>query len=307
MKCVYIYNPNSGNGKVLKYKDFILSSLREKFGEVEEMPTTKAGDASIYSKNACGKYDYLFVSGGDGTLNEVINGMGEAENKPIIGYIPTGTVNDVARSLKIPFSIKKAVKNILEGEPFEHDIFKVNDRYGIYVCCTGLFTSSSYATTQNVKKRLGKIAYFFKGAKDVFTARPVCVTLKTQNETISQKCALVLILNSRSTAGFLLNKNASLNDGVVEVVLIHSHDKKVKLSDIIRTANIFAFGLDRHKTSKHITYRLLKNFTMQVDDGAIINLDGEKTSSGTFDFSVINKGVKIIVPKQKKKVRNNEK
>lgn len=299
MKCVYVYNPESGNGKIIKSKNYILKTLREKFGEVEELPTTKAGDACEYAKNACGKYDYFFVSGGDGTLNEVINGMGESESKPIIGYIPTGTTNDIARSLNIPRSIKGAVKNIVNGGVYEHDIFKVNNRYGIYVCCTGLFTASSYRASRKDKKRLGKLAYFVDGVKDVFTAKPVTVELSSTGETIKEQCALILILNSRSTAGFLLNRKAQLDDGVVEVVLVHAHKDKVLLSDICRTMGIFALGLNNYKKSKHITYRVLSDFSMKVDDSAIINLDGEKTGAGTFDFKVINKAVKIIVPKKK--------
>ena len=299
MKCIYVYNPESGNGKILKNKSYILSRLREKFGDVEERPTTKAGDASIFAKEACGKYDYFFVSGGDGTLNEVVNGMGESENKPIIGYIPTGTTNDIARSLHIPLKIKKAVSNIVNGVAYEHDIFKVNNRYGIYVCCTGLFTASSYRAKREVKKRMGKMAYFFDGVKDVFHAKPVSVELETENETIKQKCALILILNSRSTAGFLLNKSTQLDDGVVEVVLIHSHENKVTFSDVCRTAGIFAFGLNKYKKNKHVTYRVLDKFTMNVDDSAIINLDGERTGAGKFDFTVVPKAVKIIVPASK--------
>lgn len=301
MKSVYVYNPESGNGSVIRNKNYILKKLREKFGDVEEMPTTKAGDACEYAKNACGKYAYFFVSGGDGTLNEVINGMGEAEDKPIIGYIPTGTTNDIARSLYIPRTVKGAVKNIVNGAVYDHDIFKVNNRYGIYVCCTGLFTASSYRAKREIKKRVGKMAYFFDGVKDVFTAKPVRVELQTQNETISEECSLILILNSRSTAGFLLNRKAQLDDGVVEVVLVHSHKNKVLLSDICRTMGIFAFGLDNYKKNKHITYRILSDFSMKVDDNTIINLDGEKTGAGTFDFKVINKAVKIIVPRRKVK------
>ena len=299
MKSIFIYNPESGNGKITKNKDYILSRLAQKYGEIEEKPTEYSGHATVLAKQACGTCDYLFVCGGDGTLNEIVNGIGGEENKPIIGYIPTGTVNDVARSLKISKNLKKAVKNLLDGEVFEHDIFKVNDKYGIYVCCTGLFTKSSYDTKRSSKKRFGKIAYFFKGAKEIFTAKPVHVIVKTEQEQINRNCALVLVLNSRSVAGFKLNKKAELNDGMVEVVLIHSHEKKVKLSEIIRCMGTFAFGLDSFKENKKLTYRKLSSFTLVTEEGTTINLDGEKSGAGSFDFTVIKSGVKIIAPKQK--------
>ena len=298
MKSIFVYNPESGNGKLKKYKDYILSELSKKYGEIHVVETTHAGHASELAKQSVGVYDYFFVSGGDGTLNEIINGMGEAENKPIVGYIPSGTVNDVARSLGISKNIKKAVKNLLEGEPFNHDIFKVNNKYGIYVCCAGLFTNSSYATNRKSKKRFGKIAYFFKGAKDIFTAKPVHVELITETEKINRNCAIVLILNSRSAASFKLNKQAELNDGEVEVILCHSHENKVKLSEIVRTMLMFLRGVEKYKNNKKVTYRKLKEFTINTKEGTIINLDGEKSGEGSFNFSVIKSAVSIIAPKK---------
>ena len=97
------------------------------------MPTTHSGHATALAKSAIGKYDYFFTAGGDGTINEVINGFGDSEQKPILGYIPCGTVNDVARSLGLKKNIKKAVKILMEGEPKTHDTFRVNNKYGIYV------------------------------------------------------------------------------------------------------------------------------------------------------------------------------
>ena len=85
MKCIFVYNPESGKGKIKKYRDYILKELAEKYGEVDCVETRHAGDATELAKNACGVYDYFFVSGGDGTINEVVNGFGENENPPILG------------------------------------------------------------------------------------------------------------------------------------------------------------------------------------------------------------------------------
>ena len=300
MKSIFVYNPESGNGKLNKYEGYIVRKLEQKYGEIEVVPTTHAGHATALAQNAIGKYDYFFCAGGDGTLNEVINGFGNAENKPIIGYIPCGTVNDVARSLGLTTNVKKAVKILINGKPQEHDTFKVNNKYGIYVCCTGLFTKSSYSTDRTSKKKLGKLAYFIKGGKEIFDTRPVYVELETENEHISKSCTLVLILNSRSVAGFKLNKEAALDDGMVEVVMFHSDKNKVLLTDIIRTMGAFAFGLESIKNNVKVTYRKLSKFTLTTSEGTIINLDGEKSAGGSFDFEVINKGISIICPTKTK-------
>ena len=96
----------------------------KKFDEVACLATTKAGDAGLYAKEACGYYDVLVVSGGDGTVNEVINAIADMPNRPQIGYIPTGTTNDLAHSLGIPKDLKKAMKIILDGHYVNHDIFQ---------------------------------------------------------------------------------------------------------------------------------------------------------------------------------------
>ena len=299
MKKIFIYNPESGKGKVQKQKEYIISKLREKYGEIEECPTKFSGHASQIAKEACKDCDYIFACGGDGTLNEIINGIAEQENKPIIGYIPTGTVNDVARSLGIKRNIKKATQNLLDGEVFEHDIFKANSRYGIYVCCAGLFTKSSYDTKRESKRKFGKIAYFFKGAKEVFGAKPVEVELEVDGENIKQSVSLALILNSKSVAGIKLNKKAKLNDGRVEVVLVHSHRNRITFVELLRCLSLFIFGVGAHKKNKHITYRLVDKFSAKVKEGTTINLDGEKSGEGSFSFEVVKQAVKIIAPKQK--------
>lgn len=300
MKCIFVYNPESGNGKIKKHRDYILKELATKYGEVDCVETRKAGDATEYAKNACGVYDYFFVSGGDGTINEVVNGFGENEDAPILGIIPSGTVNDVAHSLHISKNLKKAVKNLIEGEIFEHDIFKVNDRYGIYVCCTGLFSKTSYDTARYSKKKLGKFAYFLRGVKEVMTTKPTKLELHIDGEKIKKDCAMLLIFNSRSTAGFNVNRKASLDDGIVEIVVFHSHKKSIWFFDLLRTVRFFFFGVNSIKKSKHVTYRQSSNFKIKLAEDTVINLDGEKSGKGTFDFSVINKGLKILIPKKTK-------
>ncbi len=305
MKCIYIYNPESGNGKIVKHKKYIIEKLEQKYGKIIECPTRHSGHATEIARIEGADADYIFCSGGDGTLNEIINGIAELDNQPILGYIPTGTVNDVARSLGISKNVKKAVANLLEGKVFEHDIFKVNDRYGIYVCCAGLFTHSSYSTARSKKKRWGKLAYFFDSVKEVFGAKPVYVELKTDSEDIKRNCGLLLILNSISVAGIKLNKEATLSDGEVEVLLIHSHPDKVRFSEILTALNVFLRGVRKYKNSKKVTYRKLAHFRLITKEGTTINLDGEKSGAGAFDFSVINRAVKIISPKGTKDEKGN--
>lgn len=304
-KCLFVYNPISGKGKIAKKKDKIISLLKTKY-EVEVVESLYCGHIGniVYEKG--NDVDIVVVSGGDGTLNEVVNSIARLEKKPVIGYIPTGTVNDVAHSLYIPRNINKAVENILNGEIFKHDIFRMNDRYGIYVCCAGLFTETSYATNQNAKKKMGKLAYALHGIKKVFSTPSVNLKLSYEGGEIEGKFAFMLFLNSRSVAGMRINKKAMLNDGYIDVVLVKSKNDVVNMGAVSRVAFVFLRGITNKKYKGIINLRL-KKFSVLTTTETVINLDGEKIGQGSFDFEVIEEGIGIIVPnlnKLRKNVKN---
>ncbi len=307
MKSVFIFNPESGNGKIKKYQDYIVSSISKKYGEITCVETDHAGHAYDYLKQNAGFFDYVFVAGGDGTLNEAVSGIMDSGACPTIGYIPTGTCNDVAHSLGISKNIKKAVKTLIEGTPSSHDIFSVNNKYGIYVCCAGLFSKSSYSTERRKKRFLGKIAYYIDGFKEIFNTKPIPVTLEYDSEKISTSASLLLILNSKSTAGFKLNKKASLNDGKVEVLIFHSRKKKIRFFDILKIAKAFVFGVSSVKKSKNVTYLKLSQFNIKTDDNISINIDGELGTKGSFDFKVLQNKIKIITPQKTASKEKDEK
>ena len=244
------------------------------------------------------KYKYLVVSGGDGTFGEIINGVSEKENQPIIGYIPSGTVNDVSKSLKIPHNYKKALEVIKNNHQYSHDVFKANDNYGIYFCGTGAFTSTSYSTKQKNKRLLGKLAYFFNCVKQIFTVKDFRLRLTDSNgNVITGKYIMMVIFNSRSVAGFKINKKASLNDGKVDVVLIKRNHTVINyFSSLFTLLKMFLKGIHSLKNKKHVTVLNLDSFSVNISKSLTINIDGEKTFKGNFNFQTIKEGVRIIVP-----------
>lgn len=299
MKCLFVYNPNSGKSGLQKRIDYIKSELNKIYDEVDYHPTEYRGHAREIARDACGKYDYLVVSGGDGTFNEIVNGIAEQDNAPIIGYLPSGTVNDISRSLRIPRNLKKALNILSENQIFEHDIFKSNGDYGIYFCGAGAFTSSSYDTTQKNKKFWGKVAYFFHGVKELFDITDFNVKITRDGRTLADdKYIMMLILNSRSTAGFILNSHADLSDGTVDVVLIKRKNDKFwnRLKSLLTMVKIFLFDIKSVKDGPNVTKLALDEFNIHTSKRLIINVDGEKGSYGNMQFRTLNKAIKIVVP-----------
>ncbi len=313
-KCLFVYNPNSGKSGLLKRINYIINELNAIYDEVDYKPTEYAGHATVIARESCGKYTHLIVSGGDGSFNEIVNGVAEQENAPIIGYLPSGTVNDISRSLNIPRNLNKALKSIRDNNIFEHDIFKANNRYGIYVCGAGAFTATSYDTKQKSKKFWGKVAYFFNGVGELFHLPDFDIKITDSNGYItSGKYIMMLIINSRSTAGFKLNAKANLSDGKVDVVLVKRENKKffTYMTSLFNIAKIFLFDYSILRNNKYITKFSASEFHLENSKRAIINMDGERGPYGNIDFKVINKGIKVIVPsktiKQQFKLTNKSK
>lgn len=301
-KCLFIYNAYSGRGKIAKKEKKIVKLLNTKY-QTTVCKTEHAGHLGEIIAQFGIDNDIIVVAGGDGTINEAVNAMAGLSERKTLGIIPCGTVNDVAHSLNIPINVIKATKNILKGETFAHDIFKMNDRFGIYVACAGLFTETSYATSQSQKKKLGALAYALHGIKKVFSTKAVNLKLSYEGGEIEGKFALMLLINSRRVAGIKLNKKALLNDGYIDVVLVKSENDVVKLGAIRRVALVFLKGLDRSKI-KGVTILRLNKFKVETTDEVIVNLDGEKIGAGSFNFDVIKEGIDIIVPSKKKLKKN---
>jgi len=297
-KCLFVYNPYSGKGKIAKNEKYILERLSKKF-DVEIVRSQYAGHMGDTIRQRGNDFDVIVGAGGDGSLNEIVDAVMSLETRPRIGYIPAGTVNDVAHSLFIPRKIKKAVENILTGEVFSHDVMKVNNKHGIYVCCTGLFTESSYSTDQSKKKKMGKIAYALHGIKKVFSTPAVKLKLSYEGGEIEGKYAIMLIINSRYVSGMRMNKHAILNDGVVDVLLVESKNEIVNLGAVERVLMLFAKGIS-HNLKKGVHHLVLDKFRIETQDSTVINLDGERIGEGSFDCQVVKQGVDIIVPKREK-------
>ncbi len=312
MKCLFVYNPHSGKSGLKSRIDYIIEQLRTIYDEVDYHPTEYPGHAQKLASDACGVYDYLVISGGDGTVNEVVNGLAGKENAPVLGYLPSGTVNDLSRSLMIPRKLNKAIKTLRNNSIYHHDIFKVNNHYGIYFCGTGLFTSTSYSTNQKIKKRIGKIAYFINAAKELFTIDDFDVDLITKDKKIiSGKYIMLLIINSRSTAGFMSNRKANLSDGNVDLVFIKREENTWfnYIKSLLTVLRVFLFGLESVKHSNRVTKLNLDQFDLKINKRLIINVDGENaTRGGSVHFEVIKQGLQIIVnPKIIRKIAKFEK
>ncbi|MBE7100777.1 MAG: diacylglycerol kinase family lipid kinase [Clostridiales bacterium] len=302
MKCIFIYNPVSGKGKISKKLDYIKSELGKRYETVDVKATQGPGDMSKFARDAVGQYDAIIFSGGDGSFNEVVQGLADLDNTPALGYIPSGTVNDIAHSLKIPKKIKKALKVIQAGRVETLDCMKANDRYSLYVVAAGIFTDTSYSTSQSQKNHLGKLAYGLDGIKRNMHFKEFKIDCNDCNTQVHyEDCTLVTFMNGRYVSGFNTNKHSSMQDGKIEVAIVRGRTKANifrKIAALLSVAKLFLFGYGAK--SKHIIHMEGSSFDVSVADDIIWTIDGEKGPNGGLHIEVVPKRINVIVSKKYK-------
>ena len=299
MGALFLYNPMSGKGKVGRKLNLIEKSLKQCFGEVELYQTQSAEDLEEKIRTQAERYDAVIFSGGDGTFNHVLTAL---EGRDVqLGYIPSGTINDVARSLKIPRSIKGALKVITKGHSKRLDCMKVGNRYAMYIVAAGAFTEATYYTPQKDKRRFGALAYAFEGVRhhlklDVF---PIEVT--SGETVIKTPAVLVLVMNGKSVAGFPINKQGSMKDGVLELALIKQVMRPnllQRIGKLFSVASLFVFGC---RIRKHdVIYLKGERFAIKTERHVVWDFDGERGFNGNTEICVCKGAVRLFVPKNKK-------
>lgn len=301
MRCLFIYNPVSGRGKIAAKLDYIVRKLSEKYDTVDTHATTCAGDMTRAVRENAEKYDAIVFSGGDGSFNEAVQGLCEANAVPEFGYIPGGTVNDVAHSLGIPRSIRGALKVILTGKNVLLDCMKINDRYAMYIVAAGAFTSATYTTPQAQKKLVGRVAYGIEGLRKNLKFDVFDVKIDGDRSSAQSESVLVLFMNGRYVAGLGLNRRASMTDGKIEVAIVRQRPRPNLLHRIgayFVLAKLFLLG---YRVKERRIQKLEgSHFEVTAEEGVVWNFDGERGLSGKVVVDVLPGKVNMIVPARKK-------
>jgi len=249
----------------------VLQRLERGGLETSTHATTCEGDATLAAAEACERgFDVVIAAGGDGTLNEVVNGMAGKERRPTLGLLPLGTTNDFARALNIPRNWEAACNIIVGGHSTPIDLGKMNDRHFINIVGGGSITELTYEVPSRLKTLLGQLAYYMKGLEKLPWLRPIEMHLRSEEMEIHEEVMLFLISNSNSVAGLeRLAPSASLSDGLFEVTVL----RKCNLAEFIRIATLVLRG--EHLNDPHIIQFHSRRIEVTSPDYVQLNLDGE--------------------------------
>lgn len=205
-----------------------------------------------------------------GTLNELINAVMKLDKKPQIGFIPLGTMNDFARTIKLSTKKTFLAKNIHEGTIIPSDIGKFNNSYFNYVVAFGAFTPVSYVTSHKLKRRFGKLAYFIVAIKYLNKIRGYKMTIETEGKNITDEFVFGSISNSKSIGGFEWFKRSGvkINDGEFEALFIKRPNGTI---GYIKT--ILAILLKKHDNKQYFEYYQTDKIKIRSETGVPWTID----------------------------------
>lgn len=234
-RLLFVINGHSGKGQIKNRLLEIIDVMVQEGYQVTVHTTQAREDATNVVREQAKDYDLIVCSGGDGTLDETVTGLMQSGAKVPIGYIPAGSTNDFANSLKIPKNMLHAGKTAVTGKRFPCDVGEFNGDFFIYVAAFGIFTDVSYATSQELKNVLGHVAYILEGAKRLHTIKSYHMRVEYDGQETEGDFLLGMITNSTSVGGFkgMTGKNVKLDDGLFEVTLIRKPKNIIELNEII--------------------------------------------------------------------------
>ena len=236
-KLLFIYNCHAGRQKARNGLADMLDVFAREGYEITAHPTQCRGDAARTAA-ASRKYDRVVCCGGDGTLNETVTGLMEIpqEERPVLGYIPTGSANDFARNVDLPKTFAGMAEVACGGVPRTCDLGRMNDLYFTYVAAFGLFTKVSYATSQANKNLLGHFAYILGGVGELTSIPSYHVKVETSDGFVTEGDYIYGMVGNTVSVGGLVKlprDQILLDDGLFEVILLKKPKTPKDLQDIL--------------------------------------------------------------------------
>lgn len=283
-RCRIIYNPTSGREAMKNNLVDILNILERAGYETSAYATTPEPNSAKNEAERAAKsgFNLIVAAGGDGTINEVVNGIAPLKHRPKLGIIPAGTTNDYARALKIPREDPiGAAKVIAKGQTVKMDIGEAGKNWFVNIAAGGLLTELTYGVPSQVKSLFGYLAYLVKGAELLPQIKPIKMHLEYDGGTYDGKASMFFLALTNSVGGFeQIVPDASLDDGKFTLIV-------VKTSNLIEILQLITMVLNggKHVNDPRILYvKTSKLIAKPVDEKMMINVDGEYGGDAPMTF-----------------------
>ena len=296
MKCVMIINPKSGHGFNKNNTKRLVDIIREYNYEPEILFTKYRGHATEIIKSLDDSVDLVISSGGDGTFSEVMNGNLERKKRLTLSHLPVGTLNDIGHMYGLTSNMYTNLKLILSGEVKKIDVGLINNHAFTYVASYGKFMEIPYQTPQELKKRLGFLAYAVEVLKKIYERIPKYeIEFYVDGVRHFGMYSFIIISNANHIAGINnFYRDMKLDDNKFEVMLCSLYKKRdiLKAFYNLKTNHLESFdGIECYKCSK-LEIRFKNNKKTWCIDGEEL-----KGKSNNYKIKLIN-DIKLQIPKK---------
>ena len=294
-KLLFILNPYAGMRKANKLLPEIFDIFNKAGYDVLCRITSGTGDCTAQVERLAKEMDLVVCAGGDGTLNEAITGMLRCGADVPIGYIPAGSTNDFASSLKLSTNILQAARDIVEGEPIRYDVGRFGERYFSYVASFGAFTRASYSTPQYIKNALGHTAYLLEGMTELSQIKPLHLRFELESQVIEDDFLFGAISNSTSVGGILTldPRQVDMGDGMFELLLVRMPHDLTELTECIKAVQ------SQQYNCSVITFLSTSHVTVTADPNMNWTLDGEKEDGhDTVEVTYLHHAIRLMHRKE---------
>ena len=294
-KLLFIVNPRAGKAKS-PAPLFEAAAIYSEAGYLMSIqPTRRAGDATRLAERYGADYDLIVCHGGDGTLNETINGVMRIpkEHRPQVSYLPGGSTNDFAATLGISTDLADAARSAMRMTPRFLDVGVFNARNFVYVASFGAFTKASYSVPQDIKNMFGHFAYILEGVRDLDTLRPYPMKITADNEVFEGEYLFGAVSNSTSIAGMmkLAPENVVLDDGWFELLLVPVPKTPAALQALTR-----ALLYQEYETSEGLIFRHVRHAVAETREDIPWTLDGEfAPGEPRIEISIEDNGIEMLL------------
>lgn len=290
-----IYNPTSGNEGMRKYVGDVLNEL-EKAGyeasafQTQPEPFSAKKEAARATEEG---FDLIVAAGGDGTINEVVNGIAPSAKRPKMGIIPAGTTNDYARALRIPREDPVAAAALIgKNQTLKMDIGKANNAYFMNIAAGGSMTELTYAVPSEFKSIFGYLAYLIKGAEMLPSVHTVPLHIEYDDGQYDGPASMFLIGLTNSVGGFeQIVPDAELGDGQFTAIIV----KTANVAEMLKLIAL-VFNGGKHVDDPNIIYVKTSKISVRRTDNKElkINLDGEYGGDTPMDFVNLSKHIEMF-------------
>ena len=289
MKVLLLYNPKSGTRSFPAQLDYVIDRFQSEGMQIIPYRMKNIQSVEAYLE----KLDFsdikkIIVSGGDGTVHQVVNLMKKLDIQRPLAIFPSGTANDFAQYFEIPKDVMGMTEIALTDHYVKCDLGKANDKYFINVASFGNLVDISQRVNEQTKNVIGVLAYYIKGVEEISKLKTFEATITVDGNTFIENIYFALIMNGRSAGGFRkLAPYSDVTDGLLDVLIF----KKCPLLDLMPLMVQVLNG--EHPKSDYIQYIQGKQIYVNCEEEITSDLDGETGPQLPLDIQVLAGGIEI--------------